>query len=134
MLGGRQQQNRWVASVIFQLTYTSRASGASSHDICRDILAASRANNSRLDVTGLLICEAEGFLQTLEGSEQIVQILFDKIRKDNRHFNVAVLEERLLPTRQFGAWAMAYDETGTNAALQEGKRALFADLGMLRAS
>lgn len=116
--------------MIFQLTYTSRVNGPSAPDVCLQILAASRRNNSQLDVTGVLMSNSDTFLQTLEGSEPVVRILMDKISKDQRHQDVRIIKERTLATRQFGAWAMAYDQSRTNSALAERTQILLSDIGV----
>ena len=120
----------WSPTVIFQLTYTSRVNGTPAPDVCLQILAASRRNNSQLDVTGVLMSNSDTFLQTLEGSEPVVRILMDKISRDQRHQDVRIIKERTLATRQFGAWAMAYDQSRTNSALAERTQILLSDIGV----
>jgi len=66
-----------------------------------------RANNEDLEVTGALLVTDHYFVQTLEGEEGRVRALFEKIRGDERHDEVILLEEERPVGRVFGKWAMA---------------------------
>lgn len=103
---------------LFQLTYVSTASYAPSAQDCADILAKSRRNNSKFDVTGVLLHNSTHFLQTIEGPEPIVRMLYDRISKDPLHHTLTIAEERTLERRQFGGWAMAYDDGNSSAILR----------------
>ena len=73
-----------------------------------DILAASRLNNERDGITGMLIADGQRFLQVLEGDRQLVLDAFRRIEADDRHFGILTLSRRDLRRREFGAWEMAY--------------------------
>lgn len=105
----------------------SRACGSSAQDMCQHILPVSRRNNSLLDVTGVLVCTPQHFVQALEGPDAVVDLLFDKIVKDARHQDIRIIKQRQLPHRQFGAWAMAHDDRTSNAMLSKATDALLAD-------
>ena len=84
------------------------------------ILAASRRNNARVRVTGLLFFDGKRFLQALEGEEDAVDDTFARIQRDDRHQALVVLSNRVIATREFGEWAMAYGAPGEDrdAALE----------------
>ncbi|WP_174296704.1 BLUF domain-containing protein [Sphingomonas bacterium] len=71
------------------------------------ILRASRRNNGRAGITGLLYCDGRRFLQALEGEHPAVEAAFERIRRDPRHRAVVVLSRRDVAEREFGPWAMA---------------------------
>ena len=112
---------------LFQLTYISSVRGVMTSNDCNHLLAKARVNNRRLDVTGALLFNSKRFLQAIEGDEQTVRALFATINKDPRHSAVVVLNERKLETRQFGRWAMAFDDGSGETALREKTSALLAD-------
>lgn len=92
--------------MLIQIIYVSRASSSMPLEL-RDILASSRKNNPALDVSGAL-CLIDGiYLQYLEGEAAIVDALYKKIEKDNRHSATKVLSRCVISTRAFPAWAMA---------------------------
>jgi hypothetical protein len=76
------------------------------------ILSASRANNARDRITGLLFFNGKRFLQALEGEEAAVDTTFRRIQQDTRHYGLVLLSDRRVATREFGEWAMAYHIAG----------------------
>lgn len=80
------------------------------------ILAQSRRNNARDRITGLLFFDGKRFLQALEGDEAQVDTTFRRIQQDDRHHALVVLSNRVVETREFGEWAMAYNAPGEDNA------------------
>lgn len=100
---------------MLQLVYISSARNLISEDTCADILAKSRTNNLRADISGLLVAGQRRFLQTLEGPTDAVRATYARILADPRHYACVMLGERYLDTRQFGDWAMGYSAGGRDA-------------------
>ncbi|PTM40926.1 BLUF domain-containing protein [Bosea sp. 124] len=73
----------------------------------RDILSASRRNNSRDGITGYLIFDGETFLQILEGPKAAVEATAARIEADKRHRAMSVLGFRPSSDRLFPNWSMA---------------------------
>ena len=88
---------------IFRLTYLSKPTIPFTDEVLDDIESKSvEANNAR-DVTGLLVVNEDRILQILEGREESVRELYEKIEKDIRHTVVKLVcgvqdEVRLLMT------------------------------------
>jgi hypothetical protein len=78
------------------------------------ILAQSRRNNARAQVTGFLFFDGKRFLQALEGNETEVATTFARIQQDARHHAMVVLSDRTIEQREFGDWAMAYHAPGAS--------------------
>ncbi|KPF65892.1 hypothetical protein IP69_16610 [Bosea sp. AAP35] len=72
----------------------------------RAILSVSRKNNEAADVTGYLIFDGESFIQVLEGPHDALQATMDRIARDERHRDVAVLATQPIETRSFREWKM----------------------------
>jgi hypothetical protein len=85
-----------------------------------DILAASRRNNPKLDVTGILLFENGIFLQFLEGPPDNVEALYHKIRTDSRHSNVMILLEQPAAKRRFSEWSMAFQRPEPGSPVHDG--------------
>lgn len=96
---------------MLQLVYISTAVGDPEPAA---ILRASRRNNGRDGVTGLLYYNGRRFLQALEGEQPAVEAAFERIRRDPRHRAVVLLSRREVTEREFGPWAMA--ERGPDGA------------------
>jgi len=58
-------------------------------------------SNAALNVTGILLFNGVDFLQILEGSEDVIETLFVKIRQDKRHDSVVELMRDYGPRRRF---------------------------------
>ncbi|AUW60213.1 photopigment and puc expression activator [Sphingobium sp. SCG-1] len=109
------------------MTYISSVRGNITIEECNAILAKSRINNRRLDVSGVLLFNSKRFLQALEGEEHVIKPLFEKISADPRHAAVVMLNHRAIEARQFGSWAMAFDDGSGKADLRERIGRLLAD-------
>ena len=66
----------------------------------------SRRNNARQDITGILLFDGESFFQILEGDEEAIDSLFDRIRMDKRHDSVVKIMSDHSPARKFGETGM----------------------------
>lgn len=99
---------------MIQIVYISTARGAVGHERA-NILAASRRNNARNGITGLLFDDGVRFLQVLEGDAEKVDATFQRIKADPRHRAVVVLSRRPIDAREFGDWAMASLGQGAEA-------------------
>ncbi len=93
---------------LTRLIYASRmAKGVDPGDLMR-ILEASKRNNEKLAVTGVLCYSSAGFLQVIEGPSDSVNELFRRIVRDTRNENVTLLWFDAVAKRDFPEWAMAY--------------------------
>ena len=94
-------------TVMHRLIYTSTASVLPGPGMLESILLAARRNNTRSEVTGLLIYHEGCYLQILEGSEPAVHATLSRIKRDRRHTGLIVLSDSAVPDRLFGSWRMA---------------------------
>ena len=91
---------------MYQITYISTArSGTTESDVAA-ILDASRRNNRREGVTGLLVSDGKRFLQVLEGGEAAVEKAYARIKADPRHRATVILSSKSVSERQsaHGTW------------------------------
>ena len=96
---------------MLQLVYVSSARIDAGLVDPAAILQASRRNNTRDGITGLLYSDHKRFLQALEGSEAKVEEAFGRISGDPRHRAIVVLSRRFIEAREFGDWAMAHQSS-----------------------
>jgi len=91
-----------------RILYISTARDGVDEAALDGILRSSRRNNAAVGVTGLLVVGGRRFLQVLEGPEEAVASVFERISRDPRHFAVVRLSRKTIETRAFGEWAMGY--------------------------
>ncbi len=102
---------------LISLVYLSEAVGHFSHLDLAELLAKSRANNSTLGITGMLLFKEGKFLQALEGKRGDVMALYRKIGKDFRHRKVISLSCETITRRDFPDWTMGFHDLGAAQAL-----------------
>lgn len=125
--GSRVQSRKGPETAMFQLVYISTARAPIEPALLDSVLAASRANNAKAGVTGLLVAGTRRFLQALEGPEQAVLDIYSRIKKDPRHHALVLLTGRGVEQRAFGDWSMACErvvEEGDGETLAETVRRL----------
>ena len=91
---------------MFQIVYESAATRPITKTDISDILTASRVNNAKVGVTGMLIYHEGMFIQALEGPKDAVEALYQKIEKDPRHEDVWMLAQMTPTKRSFAKWNM----------------------------
>lgn len=88
------------------LTYTSLARIDLSAEDLHDIHRAARELNAIDGITGLLVFNGTHFLQIVEGAEDAIDDLLDRLRRDPRHSAIEVRDERMVDARSFPDWSM----------------------------
>jgi len=99
-------------SRLVRIVYCSRSLlKGSRSDIeaqIRRILATARTRNRETGLTGAMTFNESCFAQVLEGAEDDLAPLYQKIRRDPRHTDVKTLVQDNPPQRLFPSWSMAY--------------------------
>ncbi len=103
---------------LFSLIYASSAVNLFSTADLVSLLETCRRNNTAAGVTGMLLYKAGNFMQVLEGEEEAVRRLHEKIHHDPRHRGLLTLTEHMITERQFGEWSMGFRDL-TDPALRE---------------
>ncbi|MDQ3118876.1 MAG: BLUF domain-containing protein [Verrucomicrobiota bacterium] len=93
---------------LYSLIYVSIATDELGSEGLLEILRASRENNIRDDITGLLLYKDRRFMQLLEGPETAVCATFARIARDMRHHDVTILLEEKAEERDFPDWSRGF--------------------------
>lgn len=93
---------------MIQISYISSATRSMSQEDLEDILRASRENNARLGITGMLLYGNKTFIQIMEGEEKVVSELIEKIKRDPRHSDFHVLRKKSIDHREYADWSMGF--------------------------
>lgn len=72
------------------------------------VLTASQRNNAKVGVTGALMFNAGCFAQVLEGPQDAVEDVFERIQRDERHGDVSLLAFESIEARAFAGWSMGF--------------------------
>ena len=94
--------------MIFYLIYLSSATKLFSDNDLSEILAVSRVNNTRRDITGLLLYHDGSILQVLEGEKEAVMDLYNHIEEDRRHKGIIKMLSGTSEERSFPEWSMGF--------------------------
>lgn len=95
-------------SGLLQLVYVSAATMDFDDEGLERLLEKARSTNSAMGVTGVLLFKDNTFFQVLEGEQEQVLSLYNKIALDRRHANVLKLAAEPILTRNFGEWNMGF--------------------------
>jgi hypothetical protein len=93
---------------MLSLVYVSAESSPCVKSDLAKSLMNWRANNQRLEITGVLFYREGQILQLLEGPEDAVGTKYAAIGQDPRHKQVTKLSEEMITEREFPNWSMAY--------------------------
>ena len=88
------------------LTYTSLARLDLTADDIAAIHRTARERNALDGITGLLIFNGTHFLQVIEGAPSAIDDLVSRLKRDDRHHQLDVRDQRTMPERQFPDWTM----------------------------
>lgn len=97
-----------VTADLYQLVYISRitSTGLAGPSTLNDISESSIERNQADNVTGIL-CYGNGcFLQCVEGSEQALTNLKNRLLLDDRHKDLEILDFSPIDERRFASWSL----------------------------
>lgn len=98
-----------ASCAVRQIVYVSHSvEPAMSHENLQNILLTCQRRNQLLGVTGLLIYRDGCFCQLLEGPHQSIQTVMQSIIRDQRHAGIIVVLDRIVDTRDFPTWNIAF--------------------------
>ncbi|RRQ48667.1 helix-turn-helix domain-containing protein [Maribacter algicola] len=94
-------------NLIYELTYKSTMSDTIQISDIEDIIDEATETNKENNITGCLVCQDNNFFQFLEGPKSNVLLVYEKIKKDPRHYDLEVLTRKVNSHRFFPNWSMA---------------------------
>jgi hypothetical protein len=80
------------------------------------MLSLARDYNAENDITGCLLFHNNHFTQLLEGEENKITALYNRIADDKRHHGVALIKKEEINGRIFKEWSMAFHDYGLNGS------------------
>lgn len=97
-----------LETTLFELCYSSTAIQTMGKTQLDEIQTQSEANNKRTSITGMLTYDegTKSFFQILEGPEDNIQAVMEKIIKDERHHSINIRFQSPIAGRIYSNWAM----------------------------
>jgi hypothetical protein len=92
--------NLWMALYVSQVSLDLTPAELTA------LVTRAQVRNALAGLTGGLMCYRGRFMQVLEGDRDAVQQCLQRIEKDTRHHDVAVVYNGPLTSRRFGEWTM----------------------------
>lgn len=93
---------------MYHIAYFSTATRHFSELELNLLLKTSQQNNTKLNVTGVLLFIEGCFLQILEGEKSAVEALYNKVKNDNRHHHILKIFAGETKERVFKKWSMGF--------------------------
>ena len=103
--------------MIYRLIYTSTKASETTDADFRAIATFSAMWNRSKGINGLLMVYADDIMQVLEGLEEHVKELADKISRDPRHKNMQIIYEKSVPHAEFTKWSMGFRPLDSRAEM-----------------
>lgn len=94
--------------MIRQLSYLSLTQDDITQADFERLTARAELSNRERGVTGMLAVGGGILFQVLEGPRDVIEALFQRIRRDVRHRSVQVLTDEVLASRDFEGFPMAF--------------------------
>ncbi len=100
---------------MYYLIYSSTGTKLFTDDDLTAILSKSVTNNTRDNITGVLLYHEGIFIQLLEGEEKLIHETYKRIIADNRHAAVITIASGQLEQRNFPDWVMGFKSINAEA-------------------
>ena len=117
---------------MLELVYKSKAKENITQLEIDAILETAQKFNQANELTGCLIFHNNYFIQLLEGDENVLRTLYDRISNDSRHTDIELLYEKTKSQRNFENWGMAFvnldENDGFTKKLFEDNVITYADI------
>jgi hypothetical protein len=93
---------------MYTLTFVSSAIQPFTVAELHGLLGVCTRNNSRDQITGLLLYKEGNFMQSFEGEQEVLMGTFRRMQQDTRHGGMITLHEGHQRERQFPGWSMGF--------------------------
>ncbi|MFT7695151.1 MAG: hypothetical protein ACI8P2_003785 [Candidatus Latescibacterota bacterium] len=97
-------------NVLRRIIYTSKATLPLDQRALLNILHGARDCNNIDGITGVLLHDDGCFLQVIEGPQEPIANLIERLKKDTRHDQFQIHEDVQTQTRLFPDWKMGFGD------------------------
>jgi Sensors of blue-light using FAD len=93
---------------MYSLTFVSSAVKPFTTAELHELLILCTRNNTRDDITGLMLYKDGSFMQAFEGEQEVVMATYARMHEDRRHDGMITLHQGPQGARQFPGWSMGF--------------------------
>lgn len=93
---------------LYEIIYVSLATRDLTAPELAQLLDKARVNNASQGITGMMVYHRREFMQLLEGEQDAVQSLYERIADDPRHQQLRKIWDGPIRERGFSDWGMAF--------------------------
>ena len=104
---------------MYRIIYMSSSVKLLEENEIDSLLKYSRKSNINNDITGVLLYIEGDFLQVIEGEEDVIISLFEKIKMDSRHKGIICVFNEKVKERQFSDWSMGFHITNYEKLIKD---------------
>lgn len=97
---------------IHTLIYVSTAAREYEPRELARIISDAVPSNGMLNITGMLVYSKGTFMQVMEGPKNNIDLTFNRIQRDPRHYGIMVIYRGDVDARSFPGWAMGFRSLG----------------------
>ena len=105
---------------MIRILYYSTATFTPKISDLEEILDIAWKNNTADDISGVLMYHDMTFFQIIEGPEENVRRLLERIKADPRHTGFTLTQDTPIETRSFSDWSMGYCPLMEQSGLRQG--------------
>ncbi|WP_025742889.1 BLUF domain-containing protein [Aquimarina pacifica] len=90
------------------ISYVSTASSNLTNSNIQELFSFVEKFNIESNITGILMYSDGNFFQILEGDKEKVLLLFEKIKKDPRHYNIIKMLDKQIEVPSFSTYGSSF--------------------------
>ncbi|MBQ0736432.1 BLUF domain-containing protein [Aquimarina celericrescens] len=90
------------------ISYVSTVNPDLSNTDIAKLMDHVNVHNNTIGLTGILIYSEGNFFQVLEGEEEIVKRMFERIKKDSRHYNIIKMLDKEMNDHSFSEYHSSF--------------------------
>ena len=94
--------------MLSSIVYISEMSSPYGVDTIEKLAKKGEHERARYGLTGILFCYSDYFIEILEGMPDAVATIYDRIRRDSRHRQVTIVQDRLISERSYHHWSVRF--------------------------
>ena len=103
---------------MFTICYVSSAREGITQEDLNALFSITQVYNREGNITGILLYQSGKFLQVLEGEEDVLLDLYEKIEQDSRHNNIFVILKQKCKRRIFENYKSRFSIVKSKEELQ----------------
>ena len=94
--------------MLHSILYKSKADSTFNNQDIEQMLQEAKKFNKNNEITGMILFYKSYFIQLIEGKKEVVEALYSRIKKDERHHDVETILSQPTNLTLWSDWSMAF--------------------------